>query len=168
MSRAFVNESGSWEFCTKVHDVCWLAKEDGSCPLEKCERSNLGNTVHVCAESKVSPAAGASMAMTFNSFPVVEEESLPLSVPANMKGKPTRSIISINWNKVTEASGYEVSIFHPPYLRDLSHLTNLLSCQFTGLTANTSYRFRVRAYRLKNSVYYFGPWSKLLYVKTLS
>lgn len=168
MSRAFIRESGSWEFCTKVQDVCWLAREDGSCPLEKCERVNIGHKLHERAERKVIPAVGSSMARNFNAYPVDSEESIQLSIPVNMKGKPNRTTILISWDKVREASGYEVSIYHPPYLRDIKQATNLLSCQFSGLAANTSYRFRVRAYRLKNSIYYYGPWSRLFYVKTLS
>lgn len=36
MSRAFVKENDGWEFCQKMQDTCWFAKEDGSCPLQKC------------------------------------------------------------------------------------------------------------------------------------
>lgn len=36
MSRAFVKENDGWEFCFKIQDTCWFAKEDGSCPLQKC------------------------------------------------------------------------------------------------------------------------------------
>jgi hypothetical protein len=36
VSRAFVKENNDWEFCFKIQDTCCFAKEDGSCPLQKC------------------------------------------------------------------------------------------------------------------------------------
>lgn len=54
MSRAFVKENDDWEFCEQVMDTCWFAKEDGSCPLEKCIRDESGN----CPEYPDAPVKG--------------------------------------------------------------------------------------------------------------
>ena len=80
----------------------------------------------------------------------------------------TKASITLGWNKGTTASGYElqqykngkwVAISTPNKAETVSYTAN-------SLKANTSYKFRIRAYKIYGSTKQYGSWSKELTVVT--
>ena len=80
----------------------------------------------------------------------------------------TKNSITLGWNKGTTASGYQLQQYKggkwvTVYTGTKATSTN---CTIKSLKANTSYKFRIRAYKTYGNTKQYGSWSKELTVKT--
>ena len=91
-------------------------------------------------------------------YGVNEEYTPPLGIPI-LTATSTSSSITVSWNTIPNATGYDIEIDGSPTYVSVTNPTYL----HTGLTPNTQHTYRVRA---KDSVS-AGDWSQLLTVWTL-
>jgi len=83
----------------------------------------------------------------------------PPSVPGNIKAKTMATSVTLSWNPVADATGYEVEVNGGP-----EPIYNELQQMFVhnNLTPNTDYTYRIRA--VKDDV--LGEWSEPVEVRT--
>lgn len=67
--------------------------------------------------------------------------------------------ITLNWNKVSKATGYQVEMYTNGTWKTLSTLSGT-SYTVSDLSQNTAYRFRVRAIRNYNYINYYGDYTE--------
>ncbi|MDD7428511.1 MAG: fibronectin type III domain-containing protein [Oscillospiraceae bacterium] len=93
-----------------------------------------------------------------------------LAAPTGLKAsKKTAKSITLTWNSVKGAEGYTVYIYNTKtgkYEKYKNVKSN--KCVVSGLTKNTSYKFKVAAVDKTDSGYQTGEMSKALSVKTKS
>ena len=80
----------------------------------------------------------------------------------------TKNSITLGWNKGTTASGYQLQQYKSGKWVTVYTGTKATSTSYTvkSLKANTSYKFRIRAYKTYGNTKQYGSWSKELTVKT--
>ena len=92
--------------------------------------------------------------------------------PYGVGGFKTKSIsstsVTLQWNKGTTASGYQLQQYKNGKWVTIYTGTKATSTSYTvkSLKANTSYKFRIRAYKTYGSTKQYGSWSSTLTVKT--
>ena len=79
--------------------------------------------------------------------------------------KVTDNAISMHWNKVTDATNYEVYRLEGSSWKKVAD-TNKTDFTDTKLKASTTYRYKVRAYRKQNGKPVYGADSSVLTAKT--
>ena len=85
------------------------------------------------------------------------------------KAKSTaKTSITLGWNKGTTASGYQLQQYKGGKWVTVYTGTKATSTSYTvkSLKSNTSYKFRIRAYKTYGNAKQYGSWSKELTVKT--
>ena len=85
------------------------------------------------------------------------------------KAKSTaKNSITLGWNKGTTASGYQLQQYKGGKWVTVYTGTKATSTSYTikSLKSNTSYKFRIRAYKTYGNTKQYGSWSKELTVKT--
>ena len=85
------------------------------------------------------------------------------------KAKSTaKNSITLGWNKGTTASGYQLQQYKGGKWVTVYTGTKATStsCTVKSLKANTSYKFRIRAYKTYGNAKQYGSWSKVLTVRT--
>ena len=85
------------------------------------------------------------------------------------KAKSTaKNSITLGWNKGTTASGYQLQQYKGGKWVTISAPDKATTVSYTvnGLKANTSYKFRIRAYKTYGSTKQYGSWSNELTVGT--
>ena len=85
------------------------------------------------------------------------------------KAKSTaKNSITLGWNKGTTASGYQLQQYKGGKWVTVYTGTKATStsCTIKSLKANTSYKFRIRAYKTYGNTKQYGSWSKVLTVRT--
>ena len=80
----------------------------------------------------------------------------------------TKTSITLGWNKGTTASGYQLQQYKGGKWVTVYTGTKATSTSYTvkSLKANTSYKFRIRAYKTYGNAKQYGSWSKELTVRT--
>ncbi len=85
------------------------------------------------------------------------------------KAKSTaKTSVKLGWNKGTTASGYQLQQYKNGKWVTIYTGTKATSTSYIvkGLKANTSYKFRIRAYKTYGSTKQYSSWSSTLTVKT--
>ena len=79
-----------------------------------------------------------------------------------------KNSITLGWNKGTTASGYQLQQYKDGKWVTVYTGTKATStsCTVKSLKANTSYKFRIRAYKTYGNTKQYGSWSSTLTVKT--
>ena len=79
-----------------------------------------------------------------------------------------KTSITLGWNKGTTASGYQLQQYKGGKWVTVYTGTKATSTSYTvkSLKSNTSYKFRIRAYKTYGSAKQYGSWSKELTVRT--
>ena len=79
-----------------------------------------------------------------------------------------KNSITLGWNKGTTASGYQLQQYKGGKWVTVYTGTKATStsCTVKRLKANTSYKFRIRAYKTYGNTKQYGSWSKVLTVRT--
>lgn len=84
--------------------------------------------------------------------------TLPANVSFSLCSTDVDSI-TLNWNKVSKATGYQVEMYTNGTWKTLSTLSGT-SYTVSDLSQNTAYRFRVRAIRNYNYINYYGDYTE--------
>lgn len=84
--------------------------------------------------------------------------TLPANVSFSLCSTDVDSI-TLNWNKVSKATGYQVEMYTNGTWKTLSTLSGT-SYTVSNLSQNTAYRFRVRAIRNYNYINYYGDYTE--------
>ena len=84
--------------------------------------------------------------------------TLPANVSFSLCSTDVDSI-TLNWNKVSKATGYQVEMYTNGTWKTLSTLSGT-SYTASNLSQNTAYRFRVRAIRNYNYINYYGDYTE--------
>lgn len=84
--------------------------------------------------------------------------TLPANVSFSLCSTDVDSI-TLNWNKVSKATGYQVEMYTNGTWKTLSTLSGT-SYTVSDLSQNTAYRFRVRAMRNYNYINYYGGYTE--------
>ena len=84
--------------------------------------------------------------------------TLPASVSFSLCSTDVDSI-TLNWNKVSKATGYQVEMYTNGTWKTLSTLSGT-SYTASDLSQKTAYRFRVRAIRNYNYINYYGDYTE--------
>ena len=85
------------------------------------------------------------------------------------KAKSTaKNSITLGWNKGTTASGYQLQQYKGGKWVTISTPNKATTVSYTvkSLKSNTSYKFRIRAYKTYGNTKQYGSWSKELTVRT--
>ena len=79
-----------------------------------------------------------------------------------------KTSITLGWNKGTTASGYQLQQYKDGKWVTVYTGTKATStsCTVKSLKSNTSYKFRIRAYKTYGNAKQYGSWSKELTVRT--
>ena len=84
--------------------------------------------------------------------------TLPANVSFSLCSTDVDSI-TLNWNKVSKATGYQVEMYTNGTWKTLSTISGT-SYTASDLSQNTAYRFRVRAIRNYNYINYYGDYTE--------
>lgn len=84
--------------------------------------------------------------------------TLPANVSFSLCSTDVDSI-TLNWNKVSKATGYQVEMYTNGTWKTLSTLSGT-SYTVSNLSQKTAYRFRVRAIRNYNYINYYGDYTE--------
>ena len=84
--------------------------------------------------------------------------TLPANVSFSLCSTDVDSI-TLNWNKVSKATGYQVEMYTNGKWKTLSTISGT-SYTASDLSQNTAYRFRVRAIRNYNYINYYGGYTE--------
>ncbi len=84
-----------------------------------------------------------------------------------VKSKSSTSV-TLQWNKGTTASGYQLQQYKNGKWTNIFTPSKATKTSYTvkRLKANTSYKFRIRAYKTYGNTKQYGSWSKELTAKT--
>ena len=92
--------------------------------------------------------------------------------PSNMSGFKVKSTaktsVTLQWNKNTSATGYEIQKWNGKKWVSAAKVTknSTVTSTVRSLKANTSYKFRIRAYKTIGKTTQYSSWSGTLTVKT--
>ena len=92
--------------------------------------------------------------------------------PYNMSGFKAKSTaktsVTLQWNKNTSATGYEIQKWNGKKWVSAAKVTknSTVTSTVKSLKANTSYKFRIRAYKTIGKTTQYSSWSGTLTVKT--
>ena len=92
--------------------------------------------------------------------------------PSNMSGFKAKSTaktsVTLQWNKNTSATGYEIQKWNGKKWVSAAKVTknSTVTSTVRSLKANTSYKFRIRAYKTIGKTTQYSSWSGTLTVKT--
>ena len=92
--------------------------------------------------------------------------------PSNMSGFKAKSTaktsVTLQWNKNTSATGYEIQKWNGKKWVSAAKVTknSTVTSTVKNLKKNTSYKFRIRAYKTIGKTTQYSSWSSTLTVKT--
>ena len=98
----------------------------------------------------------------------VKVNTNPYGVGGFKARSTAKNSITLGWNKGTTASGYQLQQYKSGKWVTVYTGTkaNSTSCTIKSLKANTSYKFRIRAYKTYGNTKQYGSWSGTLTVRT--
>ena len=98
----------------------------------------------------------------------VKVNTNPYGVGGFKAKSTTKNSITLGWNKGTTASGYQLQQYKGGKWVTVYTGTKATStsCTVKSLKSNTSYKFRIRAYKTYGNAKQYGSWSKELTVRT--
>lgn len=88
----------------------------------------------------------------------------PTKVKNLKSGGATKDTLTVKWSKVKNVSGYQVQITGTNYKKTVT--TTKTSYKFTGLSKNTKYTIKVRAYITYSKKNYYGAFSQKATIST--
>ncbi len=88
----------------------------------------------------------------------------PAKVSGFRLGGRSASVLRLNWNKDSNATGYIIEQYKNGKWERLTKITNNSTTTYrvTGLNAGTTYKFRMKAYKYTGSSYYIGDYTGTL------
>lgn len=140
-------------------------------------RSTIINGGQKMRKTKIAAAVLAAI-LAFTSAPVAAENltvisyaaSTKLSAPSGIKAlTKTTSSITLQWNKVSGASAYRVYIYNKSTGKYKQYKNvAATNCKVTGLSAGTTYKFKVATLKKSSGKYVVQSTSSAVSLKTES
>ena len=99
---------------------------------------------------------------------VIKVNTNPYGVGGFKAKSSTKNSVTLQWNKGTTASGYVIEKWDGSKWVHVARITNANTTAYTvkGLKSNTSYQFKIRAFKSYSTGNQYGTWSTPLTVKT--
>lgn len=129
-----------------------------------------GNTTLQCTASSLAPETRYSFrmksykktgsAVVCSDYTNIAATTIIACVSGLTAKSSTVSSVTLSWNKVASATGYVVEIFKGGKWNTVLTTKNntALSCKVTGLAAGSTYKARIKCYRLANGAYSFSEY----------
>ena len=129
-----------------------------------------GNTTLQCTASSLAPETRYSFrmksykktgsAVVYSDYTNIAATTRIACVSGLTAKSSTVSSVTLSWNKVASATGYVVEIFKGGKWNTVLTTKNntALSCKVTGLAAGSTYKARIKCYRLANGAYSFSEY----------
>lgn len=129
-----------------------------------------GNTTLQCTASSLAPETRYSFrmksykktgsAVVCSDYTNIAATTRIACVSGLTAKSSTVSSVTLSWNKVASATGYVVEIFKGGKWNTVLTTKNntALSCKVTGLAAGSTYKARIKCYRLANGAYSFSEY----------
>lgn len=136
-----------------------------------------GNTTLQCTASSLAPETRYSFrmksykktgsAVVYSDYTNIAATTRIACVSGLTAKSSTVSSVTLSWNKVASATGYVVEIYKGGKWNTVLTTKNntALSCKVTGLAAGSTYKARIKCYRLANGAYSFSEYLEA-YVNT--
>ena len=122
------------------------------------------NTNQTDPEADAAAAAAAQQAATNAEIAKAKALKAPSLTVKAQKGRKNK----LTWGKVANADGYIVYIKYPgqkTFKKVLTKNATVKSVTHKGLRKRKYYSYKVRAYKVVNGKYYYGPFSKVRKVR---
>lgn len=99
---------------------------------------------------------------------VIKVNTNPYGVGGFKVKSTAKNSVTLQWNKGTTASGYVIEKWNGNKWVHVARITNASTTTYTvnGLKANTSYQFKIRAFKSYSTGNQYGTWSTPLTAKT--
>lgn len=129
-----------------------------------------GNTTLQCTASSLAPETRYSFrmksykktgsAVVCSDYTNIAATTRIACVSGLTAKSSTVSSVTLSWNKVASATGYVVEIYKGGKWNTVLTTKNntALSCKVTGLAAGSTYKARIKCYRLTNGAYSFSEY----------
>lgn len=129
-----------------------------------------GNTTLQCTASSLAPETRYSFrmksykktgsAVVYSDYTNIAATTRIACVSGLTAKSSTVSSVTLSWNKVASATGYVVEIYKGGKWNTVLTTKNntALSCKVTGLAAGSTYKARIKCYRLANGAYSFSEY----------
>lgn len=129
-----------------------------------------GNTTLQCTASSLAPETRYSFriksykktgsAVVCSDYTNIAATTRIACVSGLTAKSSTVSSVTLSWNKVASATGYVVEIYKGGKWNAVLTTKNntALSCKVTGLAAGSTYKARIKCYRLTNGAYSFSEY----------
>ena len=129
-----------------------------------------GNTTLQCTASSLAPETRYSFRMksykktgsvvVYSDYTNIAATTRIACVSGLTAKSSTVSSVTLSWNKVASATGYVVEIYKGGKWNTVLTTKNntALSCKVTGLAAGSTYKARIKCYRLANGAYSFSEY----------
>lgn len=129
-----------------------------------------GNTTLQCTASSLAPETRYSFriksykktgsAVVCSDYTNIAATTRIACVSGLTAKSSTVSSVTLSWNKVASATGYVVEIYKGGKWNTVLTTKNntALSCKVTGLAAGSTYKARIKCYRLANGAYSFSEY----------
>ena len=99
---------------------------------------------------------------------IIKVNTNPYGVGGFKVKSTSKNSVTLQWNKGTTASGYELQQYKNGKWVTIATPNKAATVNYTikSLNKNTSYKFRIRAYKTYGSTKQYGSWSSTLTAKT--
>lgn len=115
-------------------------------------------TQHSYRVRTVNSTGAGSWSQSYTQYTIIDPPAVPVNFAA---GTVTNKLVSLAWDWVTDASGYQIEI-NGSEIVDIPN-GNTSQYAFSSVNPDTTYTFRLRAYNVGGK----GPWTEALTVTTL-
>lgn len=123
-------------------------------PVDSCSLSYSNSTNCGRAKATITDQNGIATYRTYNILPA---KMTDLSYSSNSR---TSSSLTLKWTKYAGgADGYEIQQYKSGSWKTIKTLGAVTSSKITGLSSNTTVKFRIRAYKLINNYKNYGSYS---------
>lgn len=113
---------------------------------------------------KVCAVKGAAK----SSFSSVITATTNIGAPSGLKASATKNSLKLTWKAVSGAQGYEIYRLEGKTYKKIGTVKKGSTVSFTdkGLKRNTSYSYKIRAYKVVSKKNVYSPYSSVLTAKT--
>ncbi len=146
-----VYQDGKWTRIAKIDD-----KETVTYRVEKLQPSTTYK-FRICAYIMSGKSA------YYSDYSTVSGTTSPSIIKGLKIGGKTSSSISLTWTKNTSADGYIIEMYSGNKWVRVTKLTSNANVNYTktGLTAGTSYKFRIRAYNMAGNTALYSSYANI-------
>lgn len=159
------DETGTLDMAAKYESI----KKSGGHGNSTSEVIDSGEVFAAEGTYKVAVTTSVYDTVTFDVTVKTDNSNATITKPAkvviNSAKNSAKKTVTVKWNKVEEANGYEVRYVTGKNSKTIKAKAETSSIKISNLKKGKTYKISVRAYKTVNSTTYSGSWSKVLKVK---